>query len=139
MCIRDRICAAYHAGTRPDDQVLTAALYLLLMLTWLLGNLNSDLLIKLAPRYSARPRPVGLQPGPPNSDTSVGIRKTLNRYRIGGWVVQDIEFLTLAIVIGPALGRPLEGAALAFALMLLQKSAHTIGYWYRRRGELAQS
>ena len=57
--------------------------------------------------------------------------------RLGRWIVQDIEFLTIAVALGPVVGMAREGAILALGGMSLQKMAQTTGYWLRRRNEIS--
>lgn len=129
------LCAASHSLAMEDP--LTAGLFLMLLLVWLVGSLNSDLLMKLAPSYTTRSRAVGLGNSQPDEPGSNSLRERLNRMRLGRWIVQDIEFLTIAVALGPVVGMAREGAILALGGMSLQKMAQTTGYWLRRRNEIS--
>lgn len=129
------LCAASHAHSGEDP--VTAGLFVMLLLVWLVGSLNSDLLMKLAPSYTVESRAVGLDNSSPDQARAQSLRGRLNRLRLGRWIVQDIEFLTVAVALGPAAGLPREGAVLALTGMSAQKTIQTAGYWLRRRHELS--
>ncbi|MCP5066720.1 MAG: CDP-alcohol phosphatidyltransferase family protein [bacterium] len=61
----------------------------------------------------------------------------LRRFRLNPWVIQDVEWLMLALAIGPIAGAVTECLALACAGMVLQRCVQTLGFWWRRRDEIS--
>ncbi len=117
---------------RAGDEA-AGVLALALILTWLLGTLNTAFLVDISPDFSVgRASPSS---GEPSSETRV--RTLKSRLRLGRWVVHDIEFLTLGLAVGPLIGRPTLCLALATVGMALQKTAQTLVFWWRRRAEIA--
>jgi hypothetical protein len=129
---------------REGDET-TGLLALGFLFLWFFVTQNQATLSAIAPKFNSERLIQGVEANKSarstvsgsDSSGSSGYVDFLRRYRLNPVLIHDIEWLMIALTIGPLTGRVYECLLLGGAGMFGYRALQTAGFWWRRRSEIS--
>ncbi len=118
----------------------TAVLAFAFLTTWFLGIMNQTVLRTIAPKFENVAEIRQAEPEA-SSNHKKGFLKRyvafVARWRLAPWPVADVEWLMTGLVLGPVTGYVFPCLLAALVGFVAQRGLRTLGFWWRRRAQIA--
>jgi len=123
---------------------MTGLLTVGFMFIWFFVTQKQATLNSIAPKFQRERLIQGMEASKMASTTAADSSRSqssyvewLERYRLNPVLLHDIEWLMIALAIGPLTGHVFEGVLVGGAGMLGYRALQTTSFWWRRRSEIS--